>query len=307
MVAVEVLVKVGFTVPVIVVQNHDLIAARDVDLAPHHLDPKRLEQPGRNPPPGEFPRLAVDPVDLPHVAVPGAEHSLLPPGRKSRPVKRIWHSQGLLSGSVSTSTANGPSSPPAFACVERTAPHKGAPPRVSAERTGAGSPRLIELAAESASASVEGPQIQSVKRMASGPLGTVSRRFPCSAVCHVNPPAALDRPAATIPAAPEVVFCRPVVRTLPLPDAFVPSPVHGVGRAVGAAPAWSQPRRRVTRLRPKHPSSRCARTGRTWQVRDLQHQIPLARPDLERPSEDRRRSERPRDPGVSSTAVVPTV
>src|SRR5206468_1261249 len=56
---------------------------------------------------------------------------LRPSGRKSKPEGLIWQSQGLLSGSVSTSTANGPSSRPNVGRVSRISGHRRGPPRVN--------------------------------------------------------------------------------------------------------------------------------------------------------------------------------
>ena len=58
------------------------------------------------------PALAlVDPADQPDVAVPGADRRATS-RQEVEPEGRIWRSQGLLSGMVSTSTANGPTSRP---------------------------------------------------------------------------------------------------------------------------------------------------------------------------------------------------
>ena len=82
MVAVEVLVEVGLAVAVQVAEDRDLVAAADVDLTVDDLHAQRLEQPRRDPPPGQSPGLAVDPADQPDVAVPGAEHGLLAAGQE---------------------------------------------------------------------------------------------------------------------------------------------------------------------------------------------------------------------------------
>ena len=67
--------------------------------------------------------------------------ALLPSGRKSKPEGRTWQSQGLLSGSVRTSTANGPSSRPMTGCVLRTSGHRFGPPWVKElGGSGAGEP-----------------------------------------------------------------------------------------------------------------------------------------------------------------------
>ncbi len=171
-----------------------------------------------------------------------------------------------------------------------------------------GSPRLIELAAESSSASVLAPQIQTVKRMASGPLGTVSRRFPWSAVCHFNPPDGLDTKAATIAAALDVMFCRCIARTPPLPDASAPLPVRTeLAAPVGAAPGpetlpapnnTASPQASVFTLR-----NDAGAPGR-WATCNTRSR---SRGPI---SNDRVKigfAPKSSSPGVSSTAVVPTV
>ena len=132
MIAVEVLIEVGLAVAVQVVEADDLVAAADVDPARDDLQAQRLEQPGGDPLPGEAPRRldrARRPARRrrPRCRPPHGGR----PGRKSNPESRIWQSQGLLSGTVRTSTANGPSSRPIMAWVLRTSGHRRGPPRVS--------------------------------------------------------------------------------------------------------------------------------------------------------------------------------
>ena len=114
-VVVEVLIKVGLAVSVEVVEPDDLVAAADVDLAPDDLQAQRLEQARGDPPPGEPLLRSIDALDEPDVAVPGADRRSRPSGRKSKPESRNWQSHGLLSGTVRTSTAKGPSSRPIVA------------------------------------------------------------------------------------------------------------------------------------------------------------------------------------------------
>ncbi len=113
MIAVEALIEVGLAVAVVIMEADDLVAATDVNLAGDDLEAQRLEQPRGDP----LPREALGRLD--RVRRP-ARHRRPRcrrphdgrPGRKSKPESRIWQSQGLLFGSVRTSTANGPSSRP---------------------------------------------------------------------------------------------------------------------------------------------------------------------------------------------------
>src|SRR5579872_1891811 len=55
----------------------------------------------------------------------------LPSGRKSKPVNRSWAFQGLRSGKLNVSTANGPSFFPNTTEVWNTSGHRFGPPSVS--------------------------------------------------------------------------------------------------------------------------------------------------------------------------------
>ena len=131
-VAVEVLVEVGLAVAVEVAEADDLVAAADVDPARDDLQPQRLEQTRR--------RSAARSGLAPAASIPPTSQTSpsqvqtaarWPSGRKSNPESRIWQSQGLLSGTVRTSTANGPSSRPMMAWVLRTSGQRRGPPCVS--------------------------------------------------------------------------------------------------------------------------------------------------------------------------------
>ena len=112
-VAVEALVEVGLAVAVEVAEADDLVAAADVDLAR-----RRSSGPAAGTAPTAIrrqvrPRAGSSSPPTSQTSPSQVQTAARwPSGRKSKPEGRIWQSQGLLSGSVRTSTANGPSSRP---------------------------------------------------------------------------------------------------------------------------------------------------------------------------------------------------
>ena len=72
-VVVEILVEVGFAVPVQVVKPGNLIAPQDIDRVIHDLDAQRLKEAGGIAAPAEVLQLVVDAADDPDIAADRAE------------------------------------------------------------------------------------------------------------------------------------------------------------------------------------------------------------------------------------------
>ena len=137
MVVVETLVEVRLAVAVEVVQDHDLIAAADVDLVLDDLQAERLEQARRDALPGQPLGRGVDARRPATRRRPrcrrrrGGRRR-----RKSKPVSRIWQFHGLFAGCVSTSMANACASAPTMACVFSTSGQRRGPPCVNGSSDG---------------------------------------------------------------------------------------------------------------------------------------------------------------------------
>ena len=107
-VVVEALVEVGLAVAVEVVQDHDLVAAGDVDLAVDDLQPQRLEQPRGDPLPGQLAGRAAGVLVLSSSSCQPATSQTSPSqvqttprspsGKKSEPVNRIWQARDCWPG-----------------------------------------------------------------------------------------------------------------------------------------------------------------------------------------------------------------
>ena len=134
-VVVEVLIKVGLAVAVEVVEDRDLVAAADVDPAVEHLQPQRLKEPRRHPPPGLLARQVVDAADHPDVAVPGADRQALAAGQEveageselTQPGVHHGQREGVNGERPVRLADGGPG-------LERLGPPRGTAPRQGSER-----------------------------------------------------------------------------------------------------------------------------------------------------------------------------
>ena len=138
-VVVEALVEVGLAVAVQVAQADDLVAAADVDPARRRSSAPAAGTAPRRSAARSGPRAGSSIPPTSQTSPSQVQTAARwPSGRKSKPVSRIWQSQGLLSGTVRTSTANGPSSRPMTAWVLRTSGQRRGPPWVSGSSDVAG-------------------------------------------------------------------------------------------------------------------------------------------------------------------------
>src|SRR2546423_10917991 len=80
-IAVEVFVVISFAVVIEIVQDRDLIAAKDVDFILDDLQPERLKKSGGKTFPGELLQFGVDATDAPNIAMRRA-NSRIPIGEK---------------------------------------------------------------------------------------------------------------------------------------------------------------------------------------------------------------------------------
>ena len=71
-IAVKIFIVISFAIVVEIVQDRDLVAAKDVNLIANDFQSERLKKPGRETFPGQLLKFGIDAADAPDITVRGA-------------------------------------------------------------------------------------------------------------------------------------------------------------------------------------------------------------------------------------------
>ena len=81
-IVVEILVEIGFTVAIQIVQSRDLVMANHVNTIPDNFASQRLMQTRRKPLPSQMLKFFIDPRNDPDIAAPRRQCSSMTVGKK---------------------------------------------------------------------------------------------------------------------------------------------------------------------------------------------------------------------------------